>query len=88
MVVLAGPSGSGKSTFAKKHFLPTEVISSDFCRGLIADDENDQTVTGEAFDLVHIIARKRMALGHLTVINATNGQMRLLGPTQDGMGMF
>jgi len=48
LVVLIGSSGSGKSTFAKKHFKPTEVISSDFCRGLVSDDENDQTVTGAA----------------------------------------
>ncbi len=55
LVVLVGPSGSGKSTFAHKHFLATEIVSSDFCRGLVADDENDQTVTNESFELVHII---------------------------------
>ncbi|MEZ5123273.1 MAG: methyltransferase domain-containing protein [Solirubrobacterales bacterium] len=43
LVVLIGPSGSGKSSFAGKHFAATEVISSDFCRGLVADDENDQS---------------------------------------------
>ena len=40
LVVLIGPSGSGKSTFARKHFRPTEVLSSDTCRGLVSDDEN------------------------------------------------
>ena len=74
LVVLIGPSGSGKSTFAARHFLPTEVLSSDVCRGMIADDENDQTVTGEAFDLLHTIARKRLALRNLTVVDATNVQ--------------
>jgi protein phosphatase len=44
LVVLVGPSGLGKSTFAHRHFKPTEVLSSDFCRGMISDDENDQTV--------------------------------------------
>src|SRR5215813_7580613 len=74
LILLVGPSGSGKSTFARKHFLPTEVISSDFCRGLVADDENDQSATRDAFDLVHAIARKRLARGRLTVIDATNVQ--------------
>jgi protein phosphatase len=74
LVLLIGPSGSGKSTFARTHFKPTEVLSSDFCRGLVADNENDQTVTGEAFEILHFIARKRLALGRLTVIDATNVQ--------------
>ena len=72
LVVLIGPSGSGKSTFAKTHFLPTEVVSSDFCRGLVSDDENDQTATNDAFDILHFIAGKRLKNGRLTVIDATN----------------
>ena len=40
LVLLIGASGSGKSTFARKHFLPTEIVSSDACRGLVSDDEN------------------------------------------------
>jgi protein phosphatase len=72
LVVLVGASGSGKSTFAKKHFLPTEVISSDFCRGLVADDENDQAATPQAFELLHFIAGKRLAAGRLTVVDATS----------------
>ena len=63
LVVLIGPSGSGKSTFARKHFLPTEVLSSDACRGLVCDDENDQAVTNDAFEVLHFIAAKRLALG-------------------------
>ena len=74
LVVLIGPSGSGKSTFARKHFLPTEVISSDACRAMVSDDENDQTVTNDAFDLLHYIASKRLALGRLVVVDATNVQ--------------
>src|SRR6266508_4231826 len=74
LVVLVGPSGAGKSTFARTHFKPTEVLSSDFCRGLVSDDENDQSATSEAFDLLHYIARKRLAAGRLTVIDATNVQ--------------
>ena len=74
LVVLAGISGSGKSTFAKKHFLPTEVLSSDVCRGLVSDDENNQAATNDAFDVLQYIARKRLAAGKLTVIDATNVQ--------------
>ena len=55
-VVLIGPSGSGKSTFARKHFLPTEVLSSDYCRGLVSDDENSQAATKDAFEVLHYIA--------------------------------
>jgi protein phosphatase len=72
LVLLVGASGSGKSTFARTHFLPTEVLSSDFCRGLVSDDENDQAATGPAFELLHFIAAKRMEAGRLTVVDATN----------------
>jgi protein phosphatase len=74
LVVLIGPSGSGKSTFAARHFLPTEVLSSDRFRGLVADDENDQAATKDAFELLHAVAAKRLALGRLTVVDATNVQ--------------
>jgi protein phosphatase len=74
LVVLIGISGSGKSSFAGKHFLPTEVISSDFCRGLVSDDQNDQTATRDAFEVLHYIAARRLARGKLTVIDATNVQ--------------
>jgi protein phosphatase len=73
-VVLIGVSGSGKSTFARKHFKPTEILSSDYCRGLVSDDENSQTATKDAFELLHFIARKRLAAGKLTVVDATNVQ--------------
>ena len=72
LVVLIGASGSGKSTFAKKHFLSTEIISSDYCRALVADDENDLSATDDAFEILHFIAGKRLAAGRLTVVDATN----------------
>ena len=72
LVVLIGASGSGKSTFARKHFLPTEVISSDYCRAMVSDDENDLAATNDAFDILHFIAAKRLAAGRLTVTDATN----------------
>ncbi len=74
LVLLVGPSGSGKSSFARKHFLATEIISSDHCRGLVSDDENDQAATKDAFEVLHFIAGKRLAAGRLTVIDATNVQ--------------
>jgi polynucleotide kinase-phosphatase len=73
-VLLVGVSGSGKSTFAARHFLPTQVISSDFCRGLVADDENDQDATRDAFDVLHYIVGTRLRRGLLTVVDATNVQ--------------
>src|SRR5437870_10552515 len=72
LVVLVGASGCGKSMFARRHFKPTEVLSSDFCRGLVADNENDQSATPDAFDILDYIARKRLAAARLTVIDATN----------------
>ncbi|WP_030954102.1 polynucleotide kinase-phosphatase, partial [Streptomyces sp. NRRL S-481] len=74
LVVLVGASGSGKSTFARRHFKPTEIISSDFCRGLVSDDENDQSATKDAFDVLHYIAGKRLAAGRRTVVDATSVQ--------------
>ncbi|MFJ9665458.1 polynucleotide kinase-phosphatase [Streptomyces sp. NPDC101219] len=74
LVVLVGASGSGKSTFARRHFRPTEILSSDFCRGLVADDENDQSASRDAFDVLHYIAGKRLAAGRRTVVDATSVQ--------------
>ncbi len=72
LTALIGPAGSGKSSFAKKHFQTTEIISSDHCRALVSDHENNQWATSEAFDLVHTIAGKRLKLRRLTAIDATS----------------
>ena len=74
LVVLIGPSGCGKSTFAAQHFAPTEVLSSDRCRGLVADDENDQRATRAAFEVLRFIAGQRLSAGKLTVVDATSVQ--------------
>jgi protein phosphatase len=74
LVALIGVSGAGKSTFARQHFGPFEVLSSDYCRGLVADDENDQSATAMAFEVLHYLAGKRLTAGRLTVIDATNVQ--------------
>ena len=74
LVALVGPSGSGKSTFAARHFKPTEVVSSDACRAMVADDANDQAATPDAFALLNFIAATRLRAGRLTVIDATSVQ--------------
>src|SRR5262249_2595250 len=80
LVVLIGPSGSGKSTFARRYFKPTEVLSSDFCRGLVAAAENAQAAPPDAFAVLHFIAAKRLAAGRLTVVDATNVQSEARKP--------
>lgn len=72
LVTLVGVSGSGKSTFARKHFLPTEIVSSDYCRAVISDSEQNQEATSDAFDLLNFIVNKRLVRGNLTVVDATN----------------
>jgi predicted kinase len=72
VVVLVGPSGSGKSTLARRLFGPYEVLSSDYCRGLISDFEDDQSVTPAAFALLRHIAGLRLSRGRLVVVDATN----------------
>ncbi len=80
LVLLIGVSGSGKTTFAREHFAPTEVLSSDYCRALVSDDENDQQATRDAFDVLSFIAKKRFLRGLLTVIDATNIKSEDRGP--------
>ena len=80
LVLLVGPSASGKSTFAKRHFLATEVLSSDTFRAWIADDEADQSTTPAAFQLLHLVAAKRLACGRRVVIDATNLDSRARQP--------
>ena len=80
LVVLIGPTGSGKSTFAARHFKPTEVVSSDTCRAMVADDDTDQSATPDAFALLNFIAATRLRAGRLTVIDATSVQPRARKP--------
>ncbi|MCB2410812.1 polynucleotide kinase-phosphatase [Hymenobacter lucidus] len=74
LVLLIGTSGAGKSTFARRLFNSTEIVSSDQCRALVADDENDQSATPDAFALLHYLVGVRLKRGLLTVIDATNVQ--------------
>jgi protein phosphatase len=72
LVVLVGASGSGKSSFAARHFLPTEVVSSDRLRAMICDDEADQSVSPQAFELLYLIVRRRLEAGRTAVVDATS----------------
>jgi protein phosphatase len=72
MIVLCGPAGCGKSTFAAKHFQPTEIVSSDHCRAMICDDPTNQAVSADAFELMRVILEKRLAVGRLSVADATH----------------
>lgn len=72
LILLIGPSSAGKTTFARRHFSPTQIVSSDHCRLLIADSENTPFVNREAFELLHFLVRRRLKLGNLTVVDATN----------------
>lgn len=74
LVVIIGPSGAGKSTFCRKHFMQTEIVSSDYCRGVVSNDENDQAANQDAFELLHFIVGIRLKNGLLTVVDATNVQ--------------
>jgi protein phosphatase len=78
LVLLVGPAGSGKTTWARARFRPTQVLSSDHLRAMVADDPADQSATREAFAILHALARARLARGLLTVVDATN----LLAPSR------
>ena len=76
LILLVGTAGSGKSTFARKHFAPTEIVSSDQLRAMIIDDPADQGANDDAFDLLHTLVEKRLSHRRLTVIDATNVEPR------------
>jgi protein phosphatase len=74
LVMLIGPFGSGKTTFAQRHFKSTEILSTDFCRALVSNEETNQAATKDAYDVLHFITAKRLEAGRLTVVDATNIQ--------------
>lgn len=76
LILMVGASGAGKSTFARKHFRATEVVSSDACRAMVSDDENDQSASRDAFEILRLIVSRRLARKKLTVVDATNVQAR------------
>ena len=71
IVVLCGPAACGKSTFAQRHFRPTQIISSDWARAHVCDDERDQRYNAQAFALVHFLVEQRLTLNRLCVVDST-----------------
>ena len=79
LLVLCGVAGAGKSTFPRtfveEHYAQglraTSVISSDYCRALICDDETNQQVSRDAFDLLYYIMQKRMLQARFTIVDST-----------------
>jgi len=71
IVVLVGLPGSGKSTYLRR--LGRGALSSDAIRGLLMDDETDQTIHDSVFQTLRYLLRQRLSLGRpLTYIDATN----------------
>lgn len=83
LIALAGGAGAGKSTFAARRFLPTQIVSSDRCRAMLADDEDVRGLGEGVFELMDTIVRLRMELGKVVVtdfVNLEQGRrLKLLG---------
>ena len=72
LVLLIGPAGAGKSTFARAHFEPFEIVSSDHMRQLVSNDPADQAASAEAFKLVSLLINGRLKRRLMTVVDATS----------------
>lgn len=70
LVLLIGPPGAGQSAFAAKHFRPTEVLSLNAIRRMIADDDTDEGSVEAGWDALMELTARRMHQGRLTVIDA------------------
>ena len=79
LLVLCGVAGAGKSTFARRlveersaqGLRTTSIVSSDYCRALVCDDDNNQRVSHDAFDLLYYIVQKRLLQGRFTIVDST-----------------
>ena len=71
IVVLVGLPASGKSTYLTSIGAP--ALASDTIRGLLADDETDQSLHDRVFQTLRYLLRQRLALGRpVTYIDATS----------------
>lgn len=80
LVLLIGLAGCGKSTFAAQHFTPTEILSSDAFRAMVADDPADQAASGDAFSILRRVLDKRLKRRRPTAVDATNLDRRARRP--------
>ena len=76
LVVCVGPSGSGKSTFVEKVFGKYNVVATDDCRRILANNplasaKDIQKFSEGAFVLFHNWVRARLRHGLLTVADST-----------------
>lgn len=82
LVVLIGVAGAGKSTIAKR-WRPSQVLSLDAYRELVADDETDQDATADAVRVLHAVLAARLRRGLMTVVDATNVEATARRPLLD-----
>ena len=69
VVVLVGASGSGKTTWARAHFRPEQVVSSDALRAIVGEGEDDLAASDDAFALLEQIVEHRLRRRLTTVID-------------------
>jgi len=71
IVVLVGLPGSGKSTYLER--LGVTALASDAVRGLLADDQTEQSIHIEVFATLRYLLRRRLALERpVTYVDATH----------------
>ena len=76
LIVLAGVSGAGKSTLAKSLCTSDMIANADFFRWMISGDENDQSVTPQAWEMTNRLIEHRLSLGKTTLVDSLALQPR------------
>ena len=67
-----GHPAPANRTFAREHFGPNQVVSSDELRAWLADDPNDQDASAEAFRILALVLNGRLRRRLTAVVDATN----------------
>lgn len=79
MVVAIAPPGAGKSTWIAERAVDQQRVNLDTYRGLVADDEGDQTANNEAAAIQGIVLGGRLRRGLLTYVDSTNTRPKFRG---------